>query len=76
MIGMEKSVNEKRVRVMSMVLSGRWGSCVSHKGGPALNRLPKRCWSRVKLNVGEAVTADQVASQDMRRRVLGLRERP
>jgi len=26
--------------------------------------------------VGEAVTADQVASQDMRRRVLGLRERP
>jgi len=74
--GMEKIVNENRVPVIPMALSGLWGSFFSHKGGPALTRLPKRFWSRVKLNVGEAVTADQVASQDMRRRVLGLRERP
>ena len=74
--GMEKIVNENRVPVIPMALSGLWGSFFSHKGGPALTRLPKRFWSRVKLNVGEPVTADQVASQDMRRRVLGLRERP
>ena len=74
--GMEKIVNENRVPVIPMALSGLWGSFFSHKGGPALTRLPKRFWSRVKLNVGEAVTADQVASQDMRRWVLGLRERP
>ena len=74
--GMEKIVNENRIPVIPMALSGLWGSFFSHKGGPALTRLPKRFWSRVKLNVGEPVTADQVASQDMRRRVLGLRERP
>ena len=74
--GMEKIVNENRVPVIPMALSGLWGSFFSHKRGPALTRLPKRFWSRVTLNVGEAVPADEVASQDMRRRVLGLRERP
>jgi len=74
--GMEKIVNENRVPVIPMALSGLWGSFFSHKGGPALTRLPKRFWSRVTLNVGEPVNADRVASQDMRRRVLGLRERP
>ena len=74
--GMEKIVNENRIPVIPMALSGLWGSFFSHKGGPALTRLPKRFWSRVKLNVGEPVAADQVASPDMRRRVLGLRERP
>lgn len=74
--GMEKIVNENRVAVIPMALSGLWGSFFSHKGGPALTRLPKRFWSRVKLNVGEPVNANRVASEDMRRRVLGLRERP
>jgi len=74
--GMEKIVNENRVPVIPMALSGLWGSFFSHKGGPALTRLPKRFWSRVTLNVGEPVNADRVASQDMRRRVLGLRARP
>ncbi len=74
--GMEKIVNENRVPVIPMALSGLWGSFFSHKGGPALTRLPKRFWSRVKLNVGEPVTPDQVKAEDMRRRVLALRERP
>jgi len=74
--GMEKIVNENRIAVIPMALSGLWGSFFSHKDGPALTRLPKRFWSRVKLHVGEPVSPDQVQAEDMRRRVLALRERP
>ena len=59
-----------------MALSGLWGSFFSHKGGKALTRLPRRFWSRIKLAVGEAVAPQQVRAEDLRERVLALRERP
>lgn len=74
--GLEKMVQETRVAVVPMALSGLWGSVFSHKDGPALTRLPKRFWSRVTLRVGDPVAPVDVNAQDMRRRVLALRERP
>lgn len=74
--GIEKIVADTPVPVVPMALSGLWGSFFSHKGGKALTRLPKRFWSRVKLAVGEAVPAEQVRAEDLRQRVLALRERP
>ncbi|EKF73655.1 acyltransferase [Alcanivorax hongdengensis A-11-3] len=74
--GIEKIIADRPVPVIPMALSGLWGSFFSHKGGPALTRLPRRFWSRVKLAVGEPVAPQQVEAADLRQRVLALRERP
>lgn len=74
--GIEKIVADYPVPVVPMALSGLWGSFFSHKGGKALTRLPRRFWSRIKLSVGDAVAPEQVRADDLRERVLALRERP
>ena len=74
--GIEKIVADYPVPVVPMALSGLWGSFFSHKGGKALTRLPRRFWSRIKLAVGGAVAPEQVRADDLRERVLALRERP
>ena len=74
--GIEKIIGDIPVPVIPMALSGLWGSFFSHKGGPALTRLPKRFWSRVKLTVGQAVAPEAVNAEDLRNRVLAMRERP
>jgi len=74
--GIEKIVADYPVPVIPMALSGLWGSFFSHKGGKALTRLPRRFWSRIKLAVGDAVAPEQVRADDLRDRVLALRERP
>lgn len=74
--GIEKIIAETPVPVVPMALSGLWGSFFSHKGGPALTRLPKRFWSRVKLTVGMPVAPEAVNAADLRNRVLAMRERP
>ncbi len=74
--GIEKIIADTPVPVVPMALSGLWGSFFSHKGGPALTRLPKRFWSRVKLTVGQAVAPEAVNAEDLRNRVLAMRERP
>ncbi|MDX1803685.1 MAG: MFS transporter [Alcanivorax sp.] len=74
--GIEKIIADRPVPVIPMALSGLWGSFFSHKGGPALTRLPRRFWSRVKLVVGVPVAPAQVRAEDLRERVLALRERP
>ena len=74
--GIEKIVADYPVPVIPMALSGLWGSFFSHKGGKALTRLPRRFWSRIKLAVGDAVDPEQVRADDLRDRVLALRERP
>jgi 1-acyl-sn-glycerol-3-phosphate acyltransferase len=74
--GIEKIVADYPVPVIPMALSGLWGSFFSHKGGKALTRLPRRFWSRIKLAVGDAVAPEQVRADDLRERVMTLRERP
>ena len=74
--GIEKIVADYPVPVIPMALSGLWGSFFSHKGGKALTRLPSRFWSRIKLAVGDAVAPEQVRADDLRERVMTLRERP
>ncbi|KGD64122.1 acyltransferase [Alcanivorax nanhaiticus] len=74
--GIEKIIADTPVPVVPMALSGLWGSFFSHKGGKALTRLPRRFWSRIKLNVGDAVLPGEVQAADLRERVLALRERP
>ena len=74
--GIEKIIGTTPVPVVPMALSGLWGSFFSHKDGPALSRLPRRFWSRVKLTVGKAVAPEAVNAVDLRNRVLAMRERP
>ncbi|HCE39956.1 MAG: MFS transporter [Alcanivorax sp.] len=74
--GVEKIVKETPVPVIPMALSGLWGSFFSHKGGPALTRLPRRFWSRITLNAGPPVAPEAVNAEDLRQRVKALRERP
>ncbi|MGB2246061.1 MAG: MFS transporter [Alcanivorax sediminis] len=74
--GIEKIIATTPVPVIPMALSGLWGSFFSHKDGPALTRAPKRFWSRIKLSVGQAVAPEAVVADDLRNRVLAMRERP
>ena len=74
--GVEKIIGETPVPVIPMALSGLWGSFFSHKGGKALTRLPRRFWSRIKLSVGRPVAPEAVNAEDLRNRVLAMRERP
>ncbi|MZR63095.1 MFS transporter [Alcanivorax sp. DP30] len=74
--GIEKIIATTPVPVIPMALSGLWGSFFSHKDGPALSRLPRRFWSRIKLTVGKAVAPEAVNAVDLRNRVMAMRERP
>ncbi|MCL1047280.1 MFS transporter [Shewanella electrodiphila] len=53
--GVERILERDPVTVIPMSLSGLWGSYFSHKGGHALTTRPKRFWSKVEVNIGEAV---------------------
>ncbi|WP_419812870.1 MFS transporter [Bacterioplanoides sp.] len=71
--GIERIIAETPVPVIPMALDGLWGSFFSHKDGHALTTKPKRFWSKVSLTAGAAVEPQQVSADDLRQRVLSLK---
>lgn len=71
--GLEKIIAKSPVPVVPMALRGLWGSVFSHRGGPALSKMPRRFWSRVELVASEAVAPEHVSAAAMRDTVLALR---
>jgi 1-acyl-sn-glycerol-3-phosphate acyltransferase len=70
--GIERIVARTPVPVVPMALVGLWGSIFSRKDGPALQKLPRRLWSRVTLRIAAPVSAAEVSAADLRQRVAAL----
>ena len=72
--GIMKIVQRRPVPVIPMALTNLWGSYFSRvEQGKAMVRPFRRgIFNRVGVNIGPAVTAEQVSPQLLRERVLGL----
>lgn len=71
--GIERIITQTPVPVVPMALQGLWGSFFSHKGRPALTKLPKRFWSRIQLVVGSPIPAEAVTAEGLEQTVKALR---
>ena len=71
--GIEEIIQRTPVPVVPMALRGMWGSFFSRKYGAAMQRLPRRFWSRISLVASAPVPADKVSASDLQRQVLALR---
>ncbi|MES2662803.1 MAG: MFS transporter, partial [Pseudomonadota bacterium] len=68
--GLLRILEKDPVPVIPTALCGLWGSFFSHKGKPALTRLPKRFWSRVSWKVAEPIAATQVEIEKLRNQII------
>jgi 1-acyl-sn-glycerol-3-phosphate acyltransferase len=71
--GMMRILRETPVPVVPMALSGLWGSMFSRAFKPLWQRLPRRLFAQVRLNVGTPIVAVDAELEGMRQRVLELR---
>ena len=74
--GVMRILERRAVPVIPMALSGLWGSFFSRRRGAAMSSLPRRFWSRVGLDVGEALDPAGVEPDSLREAVAALRSRP
>ncbi|MCO7224691.1 MFS transporter [Pleionea sp. CnH1-48] len=61
--GIEKIIQRTPVPVIPMYLDGLWGSFFSRKDGPAMSNIPRRFRSKVALNIGEQIAAEEVTAE-------------
>jgi hypothetical protein len=54
-------------------LSGLWDSMFSRKYPALWQRCPRRFWPRIRLSVGEPVSAEEATLHGLRERVVALR---
>ncbi len=71
--GVDRILAASPVPVVPMALRGLWGSFFSRHGGPAMSRPPRRFWSRIELEVGEAVPASEATSARLEADVRRMR---
>jgi hypothetical protein len=55
-----------------MAITGLWGSIFSRQAPRLWQRLPRKFWHRVVVNVGEAVAPEKALPEEMRARVCAL----
>lgn len=71
--GISRILERSRVPIVPMGLSGLWGSIFSRRDGKALSRLWRaRPFRRVRLAVGEPVSAKTIDPDAIRSQVLAL----
>jgi 1-acyl-sn-glycerol-3-phosphate acyltransferase len=61
--GIERILKETPVPVVPMALDGLWGSFFSRKGGPAMQKLPRRFRHKLSLVIGDPLPAQTSAKQ-------------
>lgn len=71
--GVEKILARRPVAVVPMALRGLWGSFFSRKGGKAMQRLPRRFWSRIEVVAGPPVPPAEASAALLQERVAELR---
>ena len=70
--GVEKILARRPVPVVPMALRGLWGSFFSRQGGKAMQRLPRRFWSRIEVVAAAPVAAAEVTAASLQQRVAEL----
>jgi 1-acyl-sn-glycerol-3-phosphate acyltransferase len=70
--GIERIIRHNPVPVVPLALRGLWGSFFSNKGGPAMQRRPRRFWSVIELIAGPLVTSPHVTAPTLQARVAAL----
>ncbi len=71
--GIERIIARSPVPVLPMGLRGLWGSVFSRDRSKVAGVLPKRFWSRIHLEVGELVAAEDVTAAGLEDAVRELR---
>ena len=75
--GISRILDANPVPVVPMALSGLWGSFFSRIDGKAMQKPFRRgLFSRIALNVGAPVPADQATPEALRQQVAALRGTP
>jgi 1-acyl-sn-glycerol-3-phosphate acyltransferase len=72
--GLTRIVTETPVPVIPIAISGLWGSMFSRRTPKAWQRLPRKLWHRVVVNVGAAVAPADADPEELRARVVALYE--
>jgi len=70
--GVTRIVTETPVPVIPMAISGLWGSMFSRRTPKIWQRLPRKLWHRVVVNVGEPVLPEVAIPDELRQRVCAL----
>ncbi len=73
MRGLDIILKRSPVAVVPLALKGLWGSYFSRYRGRACKGLPRRFWSRLEIEAGSAVPAEQATSKVMFDEVAKLR---
>ena len=71
--GVERILQRNPVQVVPMALCGLWGSFFSRKDGSAMRRPFRRVWSKIELQVGAVIPAEQANKQRLQDAVAALR---
>jgi 1-acyl-sn-glycerol-3-phosphate acyltransferase len=71
--GVERILAKSPVPVVPMALRGLWGSFFSRRGGPAMSRPPRRFWSKIELEVGDVVPAEEATAARLEADVRRMR---
>jgi 1-acyl-sn-glycerol-3-phosphate acyltransferase len=72
--GLTRILNETPVPVIPMALAGLWGSMFSRHGKKLWQRLPRKLWHRVIVNVGATLKPAEAQPAELRERVMALYE--
>jgi 1-acyl-sn-glycerol-3-phosphate acyltransferase len=70
--GLTRILNETPVPVIPMALAGLWGSMFSRQGKKLWQRLPRKLWHRVIVNVGITLEPTEAQPAELRERVMAL----
>ncbi len=71
--GLEKLLDVQPAPVIPVALRGLWGSMFSRKGGPALQKLPRKLFARIDMVLDDPIPAEQVTASSLQRKVLEMR---
>jgi 1-acyl-sn-glycerol-3-phosphate acyltransferase len=70
--GLTRILSETPVAVIPIAISGLWGSMFSRRTPKVWQRLPRKLWHRVVVNVGAAVAPGVADPEELRGRVVAL----
>lgn len=73
MRGIDIILRRSPVPVIPMAIKGLWGSFFSRYNGRACKGLPRRFWSHVEIEAGDAVMAGEATTELMHEKVAALR---
>lgn len=71
--GIEDIIRRTPVPVIPLALQGLWGSFFSRRHGAAMQKLPRRLWSKIGIVAGQPVAPEAVSAAELQARVAALR---